>query len=38
MMWIRLIVMAMFSVTSISLLTYQGIEIFHAFGNYFDQK
>lgn len=38
MMWIRYIMMAMFSVTSITLLTYQGIEIFHAFWDYFKQK
>lgn len=38
MMWFRLIMMCMFSVTSVSLLTYQGIEIFHAFSDYFNQK
>jgi hypothetical protein len=36
--WIRWIIIGMFSLTAITLLSYQGIEIYHAFMNYFKQK
>ncbi len=38
MMWIRLIMIGMFSMTSITLLAYQGIEISSAFLEYFKQN
>lgn len=38
MMWIRFIMIGMFSLTSITLLTYQGIEISNAFLEYLKQK
>ncbi len=34
-MWIRFIMIGMFSATAITLLSYQGIEIYHAFMDYF---
>ncbi len=37
-MWIRFIIMGMFSVTAITLFSYQGIEIFHAFMDYFNSN
>lgn len=38
MMWIRLIMIGMFSLTAITLLSYQGIEIFQAFMDYFNKN
>lgn len=38
MIWIRLIMIGMFSATALSLFSYQGIEIFHAFMDYFKKK
>jgi hypothetical protein len=38
MMWIRFIIMGMFSLTAISLFFYQGIEITHAFMDLFNKK
>jgi hypothetical protein len=38
MMWIRFIMMGLFSLTALTLLSYQGIEIFHAFMDFFKQK
>ncbi|MFZ3590149.1 hypothetical protein ACOI1C_12930 [Bacillus sp. DJP31] len=35
MMWVRFIIMGMFSLTAITLFSYQGIEIFHAFVDLF---
>ncbi|MBM7608460.1 hypothetical protein JOD29_001705 [Lysinibacillus composti] len=37
-MWIRFIMIGFFSITSITLLTYQGIEIFNAFLEYIRQE
>jgi hypothetical protein len=37
-MWIRFVVIGLFSVSAASMLTYQGIEIFHAFVDFFKQK
>ncbi len=37
-MWIRLIMIGMFSMTSITLLLFQGIEISTAFCDYFKQN
>ncbi|MBM7650908.1 hypothetical protein [Neobacillus cucumis] len=34
-MWIRLIPIVLFSVTALSLLTYQSFEIVHAFFDFF---
>lgn len=36
-MWIRFIMMGVFSLTALTLMSYQGIEIFHAFMDYFKQ-
>lgn len=38
MMWIRFIMIGMFSMTSLALLTYQGIEISNAFLEYFKKN
>jgi hypothetical protein len=38
MMWIRFIMMGFFSLTAISMLGYQAVEIFNAFADYFNQK
>lgn len=35
---LRMLPIMLFSVTALSLLTYQGIEIFHAFTDYFQKK
>ncbi len=35
MMWFRFIMIAMFSLTALSLFTYQGTEIYHAFMDFF---
>jgi hypothetical protein len=37
-MWMRFVVIGLFSVSAASMLTYQGIEIFHAFVDFFKQK
>jgi hypothetical protein len=37
MIWIRLIMIGMFSFTALTLLSYQGIEIFQAFMDYFNK-
>lgn len=36
--WIRFIIIGFFSVSAISLMSYQGIEIFNAYIEYFKQK
>jgi hypothetical protein len=38
MFWIRLIPVVAFSITALSLFTYQGIEIIHAFNDFFQKK
>lgn len=38
MIWVRLIMIGMFSATALSLFSYQGFEILHAFMDYFRQK
>jgi hypothetical protein len=38
MIWIRLIMIGMFSFTALTLLSYQGIEIFQAFMDYFNKN
>ena len=38
MIWTRFIIIGIFSATALSLFSYQGIEIFHAFLDYFKQK
>jgi len=35
---VRMIPIVLFSVTALSLFTYQGIEIVHAFTDYFQKK
>ncbi|SFB06287.1 hypothetical protein SAMN04488577_3113 [Bacillus sp. cl95] len=37
-MWIRFVFIGLFSLTATSMLTYQGIEIYHAFVDFFKQK
>jgi hypothetical protein len=37
-MWIRFVMIGIFSISAAGMLTYQGIEIFHAFVDYFKQK
>ncbi len=37
-MWIRFLLIGFFSLSAVSMFTYQGIEIFHAFVDYFKQK
>ncbi len=37
-MWIRFLIMGFFSLSAVSMLTFQGIEIFHAFMDFFKQK
>ncbi len=34
-MWVRFLMISLFSITASSFLLYQGIEIFHAFLNFF---
>ncbi|GAB1773972.1 hypothetical protein PMEGAPR185_49790 [Priestia megaterium] len=34
-MWIRFFIMGFFSLTAISLIGYQVVEIFHAYGDFF---
>lgn len=36
--WFRFVIIGMFSASAITLLSYQGIEIFNAFADYFKQK
>lgn len=38
MFWIRLIPVVAFSITALSLFTFQGIEIIHAFTSYFQKR
>lgn len=38
MIWFRMIMIAMFSLTALSLLSYQGTEIYHAFLEFFHKK
>ena len=38
MIWVRFLIIGMFSVTAISLLSYQTIEIYQAFMDYFKQR
>ncbi len=38
MFWLRMIPVVLFSITALSLFTYQGIEILHAFTDYFNKK
>jgi hypothetical protein len=38
MFWIRLIPVVAFSITALSLFTFQGIEIIHAFTDYLQKK
>ncbi|MBM7619230.1 hypothetical protein JOC95_001079 [Bacillus tianshenii] len=38
MMWVRIIVICFFSLTSLSLFTFQGIEVVKAFTDYFHSK
>ncbi|CDQ20932.1 hypothetical protein SAMN05192559_106267 [Halobacillus karajensis] len=38
MIWFRMIMIAMFSVTALSLLSYQGTEIYHAFLEFFNKE
>jgi hypothetical protein len=37
-MWIRFLLIGVFSLTATGMLAYQGIEIYHAFLDYFKQK
>lgn len=37
-MWIRFLMIGVFSLTAAGMLTYQGIEIYHAFMDFFKQK
>ncbi|NQD66868.1 hypothetical protein HP456_13200 [Bacillus haikouensis] len=38
MMWIRFIPILFFGFTALTLITYQGIEIFQAFNDFFTKK
>lgn len=38
MLWFRMIMIGMFSLTALSLFSYQGIEMYHAFIEFFDKK
>ncbi|CAM3693343.1 hypothetical protein CYOC110262_17265 [Cytobacillus oceanisediminis] len=38
MMWMRFVMIGLFSLTASSLFFYQGTEIYHAFAEYFKQK
>jgi hypothetical protein len=38
MMWIRFVMIGIFSISAAGMLTYQGVEIFHAFVDFFKQK
>ncbi len=37
-MWIRFVMIGLFSISAVGMFAYQGIEIFHAFMDYFKQK
>lgn len=37
-MWFRFLIIGFFSLSAVSMLTYQGIEIFHAFVDFFKNK
>ena len=37
-MWIRYVIIGVFSLTAVGMLTYQGIEIYHAFIDFFKNK
>ncbi len=37
-MWIRFLLIGFFSLTSLTLIAYQGIEIFQAYMEYFKEK
>jgi hypothetical protein len=37
-MWIRFVIIGFFSISAASMLTFQGIEIFHAFVDLFKEK
>lgn len=37
-MWVRFIMMGVFSFTALTLLSYQAVEIYHAFIDFFQQK
>ncbi len=37
-MWFRFLMIGFFSLSAVSLLAFQGIEITHAFMDYFKQK
>jgi hypothetical protein len=38
MIWMRFVMMGLFSFTALTLIGYQGIEIFNAFMDYFHQQ
>jgi len=38
MMWMRMVLIGFFSLTALSIFSYQGIEFFHAFMDYYKQK
>jgi hypothetical protein len=38
MMWIRFVMIGIFSISAAGMLTYQGVEIYHAFVDFFKQK
>ncbi|SER36702.1 hypothetical protein SAMN04487944_103202 [Gracilibacillus ureilyticus] len=38
MIWFRIAMIAMFSVTALSVTVYQGIEVFHAFQDLFQNR
>ncbi|MGG3564529.1 hypothetical protein ABES03_23330 [Neobacillus rhizosphaerae] len=38
MLWVRLIMVGFFSLTALSLLSYQSVEILHAFIDFFKDK
>ncbi|SDN21326.1 hypothetical protein SAMN05443253_10956 [Bacillus sp. OK048] len=37
-MWIRYVIIGAFSLSAVGMLTYQGIEIYHAFIDFFKNK
>lgn len=37
-MWIRFVLIGIFSLTATGMLTYQGIEIYHAFLDFFKKE
>lgn len=38
MMWFRMIMIGMFSLTALSLFSFQGVEIYYAFLDFFHKK